>query len=86
MLYEVITVIDSEFLEVAEQGVDGGEPGLMRCHMSELVRARDIAATINVRIDGLQILVHFDGTLRRQADTELFQAVALCACGAPDGP
>jgi hypothetical protein len=53
-------VIGLEAPELTEQGVDAGEPCLMRRDMSELIGTRNVASGKDVRIDRGEIVVGHD--------------------------
>ena len=78
-------VVDAEFPEAAEERVHGAVPRHVRRGVRELVRARDVAARVDVGIGRLQEFVDVDGALLRRADAQLLEAVALDVRDAPDG-
>ena len=78
-------VVGAELLEPAEQRVHRRVPGLVRGGVRELERAGDVAAGVDVRVDGLQELVGLHGALLGRADAELLQPVAGGVRDAPDG-
>ena len=67
-------VVDLEFLEVAEQGVDCRMPSLVRRRMGELIGSGNIACGKDVGIDGLQVFVGLDRALGW--DAEFLQSIA----------
>src|SRR5207247_3177511 len=69
-------VIGAELSYAAEERVHRRVPGLVRSGMRELIRTGNVAAGVDVGIEGLQVFVGFDGARAGQVDAELFQAVA----------
>src|SRR5258705_6503372 len=78
-------VIGAKSLYHAEERVHRRVPGLVRSGMRELIRAGDIAAGVDVGIEGLEEFVGFDGARRGQADAQLLQTVARGIGNAPEG-
>ena len=52
--------------------------------MRELIRTGDVAAGVDIGIEGLQVFVGPDGARAGQVDAELFQAVARGVRNPPD--
>jgi len=69
--------------QVAEQGVDGGIPGLVSGRVGELVGPGHIAGGIDVGVERLQVGVSFDRAAG--GDAELLEAEALQPRLAADG-
>ena len=71
-------IIGFKQFELAEQRVDGCIPGLVRGHMGQLVRPCHIASSINIGVDGLQVVIGFYRALGRHA--QLLQSIAFKPC------
>ena len=78
-------VIGAELPEGSEQRVHRGVPRLVRGGVGELVRPGDVAAGVDVGIDGLQEFVGLDGARLGRRDAQLFQPVARGVGDAPHG-
>src|SRR5882762_11568606 len=59
-------------------------PGLVRSGMRELIRAGDVAAGVDVGIEGPEEFVGFDGARPGQADAQFLQTVARGIGNAPE--
>ena len=78
-------VVDAEAAEGAEERVHGREPRHVRRDVRELIRTDDVAAGIDGRDRGLQVVVDFEGAVRVLAHAEIVEAERIGDGLAADG-
>ena len=66
------------------KGVDAGVPGLVGGRVGELPWARNVAAGVDVGMQGLQVVVGLDRAALRERDTQLLEPEAGGSRLAPD--
>ena len=78
-------VVGLESLEGAEQRIHRGVPGFVRCGVGELVRADHVAAGVDGRDAGAEVVVDFHGSVFGNRDAHVFEAESIGVRTASDG-